>query len=513
MQLSIDAEFKQLIPALSEEEYQQLEQNIITEGCRDALVVWQDHNTLIDGHNRYEICTRHNLPYRTIERAFDSREDVIVWIIQNQFGRRNLTPFVRSELALKMKAAVAAKAKANQQAAGGDRRSDDAKPLPQNSAEAIETRQELAKAADVSHDTIRKVETVTKEAPEPIKAKARSGNISVNRAYHLTQALKQSPVEHQARIMELCEDNDEKVHILNRLYKSMGSEETNGTFEEIMRTGGFHYGADMHNWCNFEAANVETIQRALKSVADYHKHLERERRTAELHAAAEVKNAPQDIKPTVYKTGDIVEINGHVLICNDNTAPMVREYLQSITRPALAFCDPPYNASAADYDDGTFTWSQDYLIDCAVAVAVTPGIGNIWGFMRNTEMPYRWSTSTYIKNGMTRGALGFGNWMYTALFSKSSLHKSRQDVYEITINQSDAHTLGAKRQKPPMYLSWLFELLTERGDTIIDAFGGSGTSVLVADKLGRRCICIEKDEDTFNQMVARIQSALVEEAA
>lgn len=262
MQLSIDAEFKQLIPALSEEEYQQLEQNIIAEGCRDALVVWQDHNTLIDGHNRYEICTRHNLPYRTIERAFDSREDVIVWMCRNQMARRNISQFARDELALTIKNALLEKGKQNM-----------AQGLSQND-KPLRTQDEVAKEANTSKGGIAQTEQIIKHAPEEIKRKARDGDISRSRAYHLTQALKQSPTEHQARIMELCEDNDEKVHILNRLYKSMGSEETNGTFEEIMRTGGFHYGADMHNWCNFEAANVETIQRALKSVADYHRVIE-----------------------------------------------------------------------------------------------------------------------------------------------------------------------------------------------------------------------------------------------
>lgn len=115
---------------------------------------------------------------------------------------------------------------------------------------------------------------------------------------------------------------------------------------------------------------------------------------------------------------------------------------------------------------------------------------------------------------MTRGALGFGNWIYTALFSKQkSIHRNAQDIYSITINASDADELGAKRQKPPMYLSWLFNLLTEEGETILDVFGGSGVSVLIADKLKRRCICIEKDESTFNALVARIENTLDLKAA
>src|SRR5690606_34026444 len=110
----IDPEFHALIPTLSEDEYQQLEANIVAKGCRYALVDWKVHNDLVDGHNRYHICARHNLPYRVEHRDFDSRSDVIVWMIRNQLARRNITPYARGELALRMKDAIAAKAKAKQ---------------------------------------------------------------------------------------------------------------------------------------------------------------------------------------------------------------------------------------------------------------------------------------------------------------------------------------------------------------------------------------------------------------
>lgn len=227
-----------------------------------------------------------------------------------------------------------------------------------------------------------------------------------------------------------------------------------------------------------------------------------------LEEAATLALPAVDISAPKYKTGDIVELAGHILICNDNTSQQVKDFLNERGKAALVFCDPPYNADVAAWDCG-FNWQQDYLIDLADVVAVTPGIGNIPGFMRETSMPYKWSTSTYISNGMTRGALGFGNWIYTALFSNDNVYRNSQDVYTVSISSADADDLGAKRQKPPMYLSWLFDLLTGEGETIIDAFGGSGTSVIVAHQLKRRCICIEKDPHTFSEMVARIEQNIL----
>jgi phage N-6-adenine-methyltransferase len=89
----VDAEFAALIPPLSAEERQQLEENIVEHGgARDPLVVWASKGTLtlLDGHNRYEICTRLGLPFDIHELRFKDREEAEDWIDRNQLGRRNL---------------------------------------------------------------------------------------------------------------------------------------------------------------------------------------------------------------------------------------------------------------------------------------------------------------------------------------------------------------------------------------------------------------------------------------
>jgi N6-adenosine-specific RNA methylase IME4 len=90
--ITIDPEFKALIPPLAPEELTQLEANIIKEGCRDPLVIWREEQILVDGHNRYEICTRNGIKFDTIEMEFPDRESVMDWMDANQLGRRNLSP-------------------------------------------------------------------------------------------------------------------------------------------------------------------------------------------------------------------------------------------------------------------------------------------------------------------------------------------------------------------------------------------------------------------------------------
>lgn len=154
----IDAEFRALIPPLQADERAKLEQSILNEGCRDALVVWQspDGDILIDGHNRHDICTAHNLPYDVVTRDFASRDDVKLWMIRNQLARRNLTPFNRTELALQMESVIAELAKQNQ--AHGSTAPN--KTLLSNLTEAlnpVNTRDELARIAETSAGNIHKV--------------------------------------------------------------------------------------------------------------------------------------------------------------------------------------------------------------------------------------------------------------------------------------------------------------------------------------------------------------------
>ncbi len=92
LKLKTDPEFQSQIPPLTDDEFKQLEENILKEGkLISPLIVW--NNTLVDGHNRYEIVQEHpEISFSTMSLPFESREEVLAWICKNQLGRRNLTP-------------------------------------------------------------------------------------------------------------------------------------------------------------------------------------------------------------------------------------------------------------------------------------------------------------------------------------------------------------------------------------------------------------------------------------
>ncbi len=90
--LKIDPEFAEKIPPLTDEEFEQLEENIVAEGrVITPLVVWND--LIVDGHNRFRVIQKHpEVEYTVYEKEFPERYSAIAWICKNQLGRRNLTP-------------------------------------------------------------------------------------------------------------------------------------------------------------------------------------------------------------------------------------------------------------------------------------------------------------------------------------------------------------------------------------------------------------------------------------
>jgi DNA modification methylase len=176
--IEIKEEFKDLIPPLTKEEFRQLETNCMAEGIREKILTWKGF--IIDGHNRFEIATKWDLDFETESKHFDNEEAVKEWMILNQFGRRNLSNYQRSVLALELEDVFSKKAKENLKLSGG--RGVKGKQI---SAEVkpIETRKELSKVASVSHDTIAKVKKIQEKAPEEVKAKLRTGEVSINAAY------------------------------------------------------------------------------------------------------------------------------------------------------------------------------------------------------------------------------------------------------------------------------------------------------------------------------------------
>lgn len=200
-EIIIDPEFAALIPPLTDDEFERLEKSIIAEGCRDALVLWS--NILIDGHNRYKICKKHNIEFRTIQREFKDRDDVLVWIMQNQLSRRNLSDFQRVELVRKCEDAVKAQAKARQAEYHGNQYESGLKEkFPEVQNVEKQSRDELGAMAGVSGKTYEHATAVLDKAPQPVIEATRRKELSINAAYGVTKLPESQQAEIAQRIAE-----------------------------------------------------------------------------------------------------------------------------------------------------------------------------------------------------------------------------------------------------------------------------------------------------------------------
>ena len=407
--LKIDQELKDLIPPLSSDEYATLEKSILDEGCRDKIITWND--IIVDGHNRYEICTKHNLPCATEDRDFESKENVKVWMIDNQKGRRNLTDGWKFELAQARKAILAEKGKENQIRKPADSVLSTVDKTKHN------TREEIAKDLGWGTGKVARAEKVWKEAKPEVKEKIKAGEISFNQAY-----------------------NDIK------------KEEKKADKER----------------------RAEERNKAVDSIHD------------------KSDNEITDLQAGWHKIG-----NQFLYYGSNNDA----DFIEFVPECKFAFADPPYNAGVDDWDND-FTWGQDFLQDIAEIVAVTPGGWNACNFYRGTSMTYQWEMACWIKNGMTHGRCGYANWIKVSVFGLEK-PKIQQDFFHITIKPSETDDTYHKGRKPYEFMAYLIDAFSNESENIIDPFAGSGTTLLMSEKMHRISYSAEIDKTYCMKIINR----------
>lgn len=214
----VNEELKAYIDPMTPDEYESLERSILAEGCRDALVLWG--KILVDGHHRYSVCQKHDLPFQTIQNTrFQSMEDVHLWMIEQHLGRRSVSPFQRGVLALRKREILAARRTRAKPAedeprpapAEGDAPEAEAAPAetaatetaaPAPAPDALPSREELAREARLSHSQVGLIEKIHKQATEEVVAAVKSGVLSINAA----AAVASLPAEEQRAAAEAGED-------------------------------------------------------------------------------------------------------------------------------------------------------------------------------------------------------------------------------------------------------------------------------------------------------------------
>lgn len=214
MQLRIDPEFESRIPPLTDDEFQQLEENILADGVIiSPIVVWE--GVVIDGHNRFRIVEKHpHISFTTCERQFENRYEALAWICKNQLGRRNLT--------FQQKKYLIGKQYDSEKAShGGDRKSEEVKSSGQKAHLIADkkTAERIAEENGINEKTVRRAAQYSRavdladEVEPGIRKEILSGAIKATDK-EITALASADPEERPTLIEELRKPPEQRIKVL-----------------------------------------------------------------------------------------------------------------------------------------------------------------------------------------------------------------------------------------------------------------------------------------------------------
>jgi len=182
MQLQINPDFQNLIRPLTPEEFNLLEISLKKDGCREPITILEDQ-TIIDGHNRYTICQKHNIEYTTfVQKGLETETDIKLWMLYNQIGKRNYTNVEKALVAIEIEKLEKVQAKARQ-GTRNDLKTDNIRSDLTESEESGKALEKAAKSVGLGYGTVYKTKQILEKAPKELVEKVKKGDISIDRAF------------------------------------------------------------------------------------------------------------------------------------------------------------------------------------------------------------------------------------------------------------------------------------------------------------------------------------------
>lgn len=241
--MKIDKEFQELLPVLTVDEYEKLEQDILRYGILDPIKVWQEPKTkewiIIDGHNRHSILQKHigeiDRLYNAwtgfkimYEEELHNRDEVKQWMLEQQLGRRNISEVERYEIVQRFKTLFEERAKKNQSAGG--------KGL--TNLQTVNVRKEMAKVTGTSEGTYQKLDKIMQSDNEEVKQKLKNKKISVDKAYKEIRSVNQTKTTTPEQQIEKL---DKRINEIDKTIESLQTEKT----EMIKKRSTIFYGLEI----------------------------------------------------------------------------------------------------------------------------------------------------------------------------------------------------------------------------------------------------------------------------
>lgn len=528
--IKIDEEFKNLIPPLREEEYLQLEQNIIQDGCRDPLVLWND--TIVDGHNRYKICTDNGIEFNTTAREFSDRDEVLEWMMYNQIGKRNahanLMSYMRGKLYLQSK-----------QNHGGDRKSKGQNVL-------LNTAEKIADNTNVSDKTIKRdakfaqaVDVLSEYRTEILSGETERTKQEIVDIYEFAE-LKDKPYEVETHILynnpDMLKEHTaifKKINALVKKYKDYELKELVET-DKVKEEDGREFKLFEAIPLDFsplekileilEDNDINEVEKKLLTYVKNHVNISDSWRPV---LSEEEYKAMMELEKEEHKL-ELKKLYTPKLINGDTLVEMTKLSSESID---LIITDPPYNMDKADWDsygsaEEFADWMEIWLKEC---FRVLKPHGSIYVFGLNRMLSHvqmrmekiGFNYKNWIIWDTVQGA-GGGLWVNRQeailYFSKSEdtyedkdsikLQRSEENIREYkgktyefknpsniwrfpAVDDKAEDRTSHPTQKPVELIERIVLANSKEGDKVLDCFMGSGSTGVACMKNKRMSIGIE----------------------
>jgi DNA modification methylase len=241
--------------------------------------------------------------------------------------------------------------------------------------------------------------------------------------------------------------------------------------------------------------------------------------TPVLEAEEDDYEAPSEIKTDIV-LGDLIEIGNHRLLCGDSTDSDAVARLMDGQKADMVFTDPPYgNGTSGKYGRGQLgvrTIANDENFD-VVRDFINLNVSNVYLFFLQWRT-FKEAIQTLEENNLTlktiavwdkknaglNGAGGMSEqWEAILIAGDVKYSKFGGNVFSISREQKKRVDSPHPHQKPIQLLSELLEYFVGY-NLLLDPFSGSGSTMVAAHQLNRKCYGMELDPKYCQVIVDRM---------
>lgn len=239
-----------------------------------------------------------------------------------------------------------------------------------------------------------------------------------------------------------------------------------------------------------------------------------------------------DIPPTpevpATRKGDIIRLGKHLLMCGDSTLEKDMRALMGDDLADLVWTDPPYNVEYSGKTEEAMTIQNDTMSNAdfrsflaaafrSMTKSMKPGASfyvahasmegyNFMGALQDVKLEYR-QVLIWAKNSMVLSRSDY-HWQHEPIiygWKGGTGHTWHSDRKQTTLLAFDKPNRNGEHptMKPSALVEYCIGNSSGRDQIVLDPFGGSGTTLIASEKMGRSCRMMELDEKYADVIIAR----------